>query len=206
MIQFISHHNERYDYLDSIALALEGGCKWVQLRMKGATTDELRAVAVKSQQMCRERGATFIIDDNVALVRELHADGVHLGRNDMPISEARRILGSDYIIGGTANTIDDVEMHYRNGANYIGCGPFRYTTTKSNLSPVLGLQGYSNIIAEMKRRGLEIPVVAIGGITASDIPQIMQTGMSGIAVSGAVLNAENPAEEMKRLIKIESKR
>ncbi len=206
MIQFISHHNERYDYLDSIALALEGGCKWVQLRMKGATTDELRAVAVKSQQMCRERGATFIIDDNVALVRELHADGVHLGRNDMPISEARRILGSDYIIGGTANTIDDVEMHYRSGANYIGCGPFRYTTTKSNLSPVLGLQGYSNIIAEMKRRGLEIPVVAIGGITASDIPQIMQTGMSGIAVSGAVLNAENPAEEMKRLIKIESKR
>jgi len=202
MIQFISHHNERYDYLDSIALALEGGCKWVQLRMKGATTDELRAVAVKSQQMCRERGATFIIDDNVALVRELHADGVHLGRNDMPISEARRILGSDYIIGGTANTIDDVEMHYRSGANYIGCGPFRYTTTKSNLSPVLGLQGYSNIIAEMKRRGLEIPVVAIGGITASDIPQIMQTGMSGIAVSGA----ENPAEEMKRLIKIESKR
>ena len=181
-------------------------CKWVQLRMKGATTDELRAVAVKSQQMCRERGATFIIDDNVALVRELHADGVHLGRNDMPISEARRILGSDYIIGGTANTIDDVEMHYRSGANYIGCGPFRYTTTKSNLSPVLGLQGYSNIIAEMKRRGLEIPVVAIGGITASDIPQIMQTGMSGIAVSGAVLNAENPAEEMKRLIKIESKR
>ncbi len=206
MIQFISHHNERYDYLDSIALALEGGCKWVQLRMKGATTDELRAVAVKSQQMCRERGATFIIDDNVALVRELHADGVHLGRNDMPISEARRILGCDYIIGGTANTIDDVEMHYRSGANYIGCGPFRYTTTKSNLSPVLGLQGYSNIIAEMKRRGLEIPVVAIGGITASDIPQIMQTGMSGIAVSGAVLNAENPAEEMKRLIKIESKR
>ena len=206
MIQFISHHNERYDYLDSIALALEGGCKWVQLRMKGATTDELRAVAVKSQQMCRERGATFIIDDNVALVRELHADGVHLGRNDMPISEARRILGSNYIIGGTANTIDDVEMHYRSGANYIGCGPFRYTTTKSNLSPVLGLQGYSNIIAEMKRRGLEIPVVAIGGITASDIPQIMQTGMSGIAVSGAVLNAENPAEEMKRLIKIESKR
>ena len=206
MIQFISHHNERYDYLDSIALALEGGCKWVQLRMKGATTDELRAVAVKSQQMCRERGATFIIDDNVALVRELHADGVHLGRNDMPISEARRILGSDYIIGGTANTIDDVEMHYRSGANYIGCGPFRYTTTKSNLSPVLGLQGYSNIIAEMKRRGLEIPVVAIGGITASDIPQIMQTGMSGIAVSGAVLNAENPAEEMKKLIKIESKR
>ena len=206
MIQFISHHNERYDYLDSIALALEGGCKWVQLRMKGATTDELRAVAVQSQQMCRERGATFIIDDNVALVRELHADGVHLGRNDMPISEARRILGSNYIIGGTANTIDDVEMHYRSGANYIGCGPFRYTTTKSNLSPVLGLQGYSNIIAEMKRRGLEIPVVAIGGITASDIPQIMQTGMSGIAVSGAVLNAENPAEEMKRLIKIESKR
>ena len=146
MIQFISHYSERYSYLDSIQLALEGGCRWIQLRMKDATDDEVRPIAIKAQQLCRQYGATFIIDDRVALVKELHADGVHLGKNDMPISEARRILGSDFIIGGTANTFEDAKAHYEASADYIGCGPFRFTTTKKKLAPVLGLEGYRSII------------------------------------------------------------
>ena len=144
MLQFISHYSERYSYLDSIRLALQGGCRWIQLRMKDATDDEVRPIAVAAQQMCREAGATFIIDDRVELVRELHADGVHLGKNDMPISEARRILGPDFIIGGTANTFDDVKLHYESSADYIGCGPFRFTTTKQKLAPVLGLSASSS--------------------------------------------------------------
>jgi len=96
MIQFISHHNERYGYLDSIRLALEGGCKWVQLRMKEATDDEVRPIAIEAQQLCKQYGATFIIDDRVELVREIKSDGVHLGKNDMPISEARKVLGKDF--------------------------------------------------------------------------------------------------------------
>lgn len=126
MLQFISHYTERYSYLDSIRLALEGGCKWIQLRMKDATDDEVRPIALQAQQMCREAGATFVIDDRVQLVREIKADGVHLGKNDMPIREARRILGPDFIIGGTANTFEDVKMHYCQSADYIGCGPFRF--------------------------------------------------------------------------------
>ena len=105
MLQFISHHSDKYSYLDSIRMALEGGCRWIQLRMKDATDDEVRPLAIQALQLCRDYGATFIIDDRVELVRELGADGVHLGKNDMPIAEARRILGPDYIIGGTANTI-----------------------------------------------------------------------------------------------------
>ena len=202
MIQFISHYNEHYDYLDSIRLALDGGCRWIQLRMKDATTDEIRPIALQAQRMCAERGATFIIDDHVELVKEIHADGVHLGKNDMPIAEARKLLGKDFIIGGTANTFDDIVSHYESGADYIGCGPFRFTTTKKNLSPVLGLDGYADIIEKMKTAGIELPVVAIGGITADDIPSILQTGITGIALSGTVLNADNPAEEMKRIINI----
>lgn len=202
MIQFISHHTEKYDYIDSIRMALQGGCRWIQLRMKETPVSEIRATALIAQQMCKEHDATFIIDDHVELVKELKADGVHLGKNDMPISDARKILGEDYIIGGTANTIEDVMRHCADGVDYIGCGPFRYTTTKKNLSPVLGLQGYKDIMLEMKQRNLDVPVVAIGGITETDIPMIMQTGVSGIAISGAVLNAENPVEEMKRLINI----
>ena len=200
MIQFISHYTDKIGYLDSIRLALDGGCRWVQLRVKNATIDELRPLALEAQRMCREAGATFVIDDQVELVKEIGADGVHLGKNDMPVAEARKILGPDFIIGGTANTFEDVKMHYESGANYIGCGPFRFTTTKEKLSPVLGLEGYRNIVEKMREEGINLPVVAIGGITAEDIPAIMQTGVTGIALCGTVLRAEDPVREMQQLL------
>ena len=200
MIQFISHYTDKIGYLDSIRLALDGGCRWVQLRMKNATVDEIRPVALEAQRMCREAGATFIIDDHVELVKEIHADGVHLGKNDMPVAEARKILGTDFIIGGTANTFEDVKMHYEAGADYIGCGPFRFTTTKEKLSPVLGLDGYREVVGQMRAHNIDLPIVAIGGITAEDIPAIMQTGVTGIALSGTVLRAEDLVAEMQRLL------
>lgn len=203
MIQFISHFTEQHTYLDSIRLALEGGIKWVQLRMKDATEDEIISVGTEARRLCDQYGATFIIDDHVELVHKLKADGVHLGKNDMPIAEARNILGKDIIIGGTANTFEDIAAHYQATANYIGCGPFRFTTTKKGLSPTLGLEGYRSIMTKVKEAGINIPVVAIGGITVEDIPDIMQTGISGIALSGAILRAENPIEEINRILKYE---
>ena len=200
MIQFISHFNDKYSYLDSIRLALDGGCKWVQLRMKDASEEEFLRNAHQARKLCDQYKATFIIDDHVELVRECGADGVHLGKNDMPIAEARRLLGDAFIIGGTANTFDDVLSHYRSSANYIGCGPFRFTTTKKGLSPILGLEGYQDIVAKMKSQSIDIPIVAIGGITIDDIPSIMQTGVNGIALSGTVLNAPDPVQEMKRIM------
>ena len=202
MIQFITHSNNRYGYVDGARLALEGGCRWVQLRMKEATEAEFMAAAAEIDRLCKEHGATFVLDDHVEWVEKTGADGVHLGKNDMPIDEARKILGSDKIIGGTANTFEDVERLYRQGADYIGCGPFRFTTTKKNLSPVLGLEGYQHIVDQMKSHGINLPIVAIGGILESDIKSILATGVSGIAVSGGILNAENPAEEMQRFLKL----
>lgn len=199
-LQFITHFTDQYSYYDSAQMALEGGCRWIQLRMKDASAEEIRPEAIRIQTLCREYGATFIIDDQVELVKELHADGVHLGKNDMPIAEARQILGKDFIIGGTANTFEDVQMHYRAGANYIGCGPFRFTTTKKNLSPILGLDGYASIISQMKVEGINLPIVAIGGITYDDIPFIMQIGVTGIALSGTILRAENPVDETHRIL------
>lgn len=201
-IQFITHENNRFSYADGAEMALKGGCRWIQLRMKEASDTEFIAVADKIAPMCREYGATFILDDRVHLVKQCKADGVHLGRNDMPVTEARAILGSDVIIGGTANTIDDIERLWRDGANYIGCGPFRFTTTKKNLSQILGLDGYQYITNEMKQRGIQLPIVAIGGITAADIKPLLSTGIDGIAVSGAILNATNPSDEMAEFIKL----
>lgn len=194
-LQFISHQNEKMTYLDGIREALAGGCKWIQLRMKGATDEEVRPIALKVKKLCKEQNATFLIDDRVQLVKELQIDGVHLGKNDMPIAEAHKILGDDFIIGGTANTFEDVKAHYEAGADYIGCGPFRFTTTKEKLSPILGLEGYHEIIRKMKAENIDIPIVAIGGITKEDIPEIIKTGVNGIALSGCILNAKDPAAE-----------
>ncbi|WP_288611500.1 thiamine phosphate synthase [Leyella stercorea] len=202
MIQFITHFNERYGYVEGARLALEGGCRWVQLRMKDASEEEFVAAAEQIGKLCREHEAVFVLDDHVELVEHCGADGVHLGKNDMPVDEARRLLGNDRIIGGTANTFEDIERLHRQGADYIGCGPFRFTTTKKNLSPVLGLEGYKRIVSDMKTHGIDLPIVAIGGILKSDIADIMQTGVTGIAVSGGILNAESPAEEMKQFISL----
>lgn len=199
-IQFITHNTGSIGYVEGARMALEGGCKWIQLRMKDASDDEVRKAAAEIQPMCKEHEAVFLLDDRVKLAKELHADGVHLGKNDMPIDEARRILGEEYIIGGTANTFDDIQRIASQGADYIGCGPFRFTTTKKNLAPVLGIEGYRDIIAKMRNAGINIPMVAIGGITPDDIDEILATGVQGIAVSGTVLNADDPVAMMKSLL------
>lgn len=201
-MQFISHFTEQYTYLDSIRLTLDGGCQWVQLRMKDASDKEILCIAPQVKQLCQQYDATFIIDDHVNLVKEIGADGVHLGKKDMPVLEARTLLGDSYIIGGTANTFEDVKNHAEASADYIGCGPFRFTTTKKGLAPILGLEGYLHIISQMQQAGIQIPIVAIGGITADDIPGILQTGISGIALSGTILNASDPVLKTKEIIEI----
>lgn len=203
MIQFITHTNERYDYIDGVQMALEGGCRWIQLRMKDASEETFLKTAETTRVLCKQYDAVFILDDHVEWVEKIGADGVHLGKDDMPIDKARQLLGKDKIIGGTANTFEDVKRIFLASADYIGCGPFRYTTTKKKLSPVLGLDGYRQIISQMKTLGINLPVIAIGGILLSDVADIMTTGVSGIAVSGGVLTANNgndPIITMTRFI------
>lgn len=201
-VQFITHFTDTITYLDSVRIALEGGCRWIQLRMKGATDAETEPVAREALRLCRDAGATFIIDDRVELVKRLGADGVHLGLLDMPVAEARRYLGEDFIIGGTANTFDNIRLHYEGGASYIGCGPFRFTTTKEKLAPTLGLEGYRRLITQMKEASIDLPIVGIGGVTAEDIPDLKAVGLSGIALSGSVLRAADPVAEMRRIMQL----
>ena len=202
-LQFITHYNNVYSYVDSARIALEGGCRWIQVRMKDTEESLLEETAVIVQKMCKDYGATFIIDDHVYLTQKLKADGVHLGKNDMPVAEARKILGDSYIIGSTVNSFQDIlSVIETSTPDYFGCGPFRFTSTKKNLSPILGLEGYSDIISRMKDNGIDIPLVAIGGISKVDIPDLMQSGIKGIALSGSILKAEHPQNEMKEIVNI----
>lgn len=199
-IQFITHTTSSISYEESAMLALQGGCRWIQLRIKGASDDEVEPVAIRLLKACHETDATFILDDRVELCKKIKADGVHLGRHDMPVNQAREYLGHEFIIGGTANTFDEIRTLKYQSADYIGCGPYRYTTTKENLAPVLGPDGYTKIMQQVKTEELRIPICAIGGITLDDVIPILQTGIKGIAISGAVLRADNPVEMMQRFL------
>lgn len=200
MLQFITHKNDRYGYIEGAIEALAGGCKWIQLRMKEATTDELREAVKILKPACAEKEAILVIDDHVELVAELDADGVHLGKNDMPPAEARRLLGEKYIIGATANTIENIRALAVQDVDYIGLGPYRFTETKRNLSPVLGVEGYRRIMEACRAEGIEHPVVAIGGITIDDLQPLMDVGVSGIALSGTILNAPSPRETTETIL------
>lgn len=175
----------------------------MQLRMKDADDLLLEQTALVVQKMCREYGATFIIDDNVELAKKIGADGVHLGKNDMPVAQARVLLGKDFIIGATVNSFEDISYHLQGVLpDYFGCGPYKFTSTKQKLAPILGLDGYRSIIGKMRENGVGIPIVAIGGICKEDICQLMDTGIDGIALSGSVLRADDPVEEMRRIKEI----
>ena len=197
---FITHQTNRYDYLQSVELALLGGCKQIQLRMKDAAIEEVKKTAIKAKAMCDAYGAELYINDYVSVCRKVKATGVHLGKADMSPSEARSILGDSFIIGGTANTFVDILFLSEQGVDYVGLGPFRYTKTKEKLSPVLGLSGYSDVLDFCKMKGIDIPIIAVGGITLADVPDLLQTGIAGFAVSSAILDAENPVEETMRFL------
>ncbi|ESU28947.1 thiamine-phosphate pyrophosphorylase [Flavobacterium limnosediminis JC2902] len=169
---------------------LDNGCDWIQLRFKNGNSLELFALAEAVKTLCEEYLATLIINDKVDLALQINADGVHLGLNDMKVKDARALLGNHKIIGGTANTLEDILQRTTENCDYIGLGPYRFTATKENLSPILGLEGYQNILGKIKEQNIQIPVYAIGGIASNDIESLIDTGLHGIAVSGLI--TENP--------------
>lgn len=189
---FISHQTPVYGYLDSIRLALEGGIRFVQLRVKDVDKAKIISIAEKAKAECDKYNAMLIIDDYADLVCECKLDGVHLGKDDMPVADARKMLGKSKIIGATANSYNDILAAVNAGADYIGLGPYAFTRTKNKLSPILGLAGCGNVIAEMRKNNIHTPVYAIGGITLDDVKPLIECGMYGIAVSSAILSTENP--------------
>jgi thiamine-phosphate pyrophosphorylase len=198
-LQYISQGKTIEEQLYNIHHALDAGCDWIQLRFKNQTAKNTFALAEAVKFLCEEYLANFIVNDNLYLAQQIVADGVHLGLSDMKIDEARAILGNTKIIGGTANTFEDIANHVKNGCDYIGLGPFRFTDTKEKLSPILGLSGYFKILQELKNNKIEIPVYAIGGITLKDINPLMETGIHGIAVSGMLTQSDDKEKLIQQL-------
>ncbi|WP_271728609.1 thiamine phosphate synthase [Aquimarina algiphila] len=197
-LQYISQGKTPQEHLENIEEVCVAGCKWVQFRLKDEDMATYLHTALKARDICDQYGSILIINDNVGVAKAAMADGIHLGLNDMNPREARKILGDNFIIGGTANTVADCMQHIQDGVDYIGLGPFRYTTTKKKLSPVLGSEGYKAILKEVSKNS-KIPIVAIGGIVEKDISDIIKTGVSGIAVSGMLTNQEDLEKKIQNI-------
>ena len=185
-LQYISQGKTVAEQLNNIQQALNAGCNWIQLRFKNATLHTTMQLAEEVKQLCTTYNATFIINDYPHIAKAVDAGGVHLGLTDVSINEAKKIVGEYKIIGGTANTLQHVLQRVEEGCNYIGLGPLRFTTTKLKLSPILGLEGYQQIMDALAERQIQLPIYAIGGIVLEDIPAIMKTGMYGVAVSSII--------------------
>lgn len=191
MLQYITNTECGKPIIDQVKAVLEGGCKWIQLRMKDASVDELLEMAKKVKELTDEKEAFLIINDSVEVCREANATGVHLGKEDMLPSKARLELGPLAVIGVTANRFDDIKAVRSLDIDYIGMGPFAETSTKKNLAPILGIEGIAALCNEMKAAEINIAHVAVGGIQLGDVEALLEAGVDGIAVSGAIANAED---------------
>ncbi|WP_018614533.1 thiamine phosphate synthase [Segetibacter koreensis] len=184
-LQYISQGTTSKEQYKNIQQSLDAGCQWVQLRFKNASYKDIITLSEQVKKLCEDYATTFIINDHVLIAKEIDADGIHLGLQDMSITEAKKVVGN-MIIGGTANTLTDVLQRSKEGCSYIGLGPFRFTTTKEKLSPILGLEGYKSIMNELSILQIKIPIYAIGGIVLEDVADIRQTGVYGVAASGII--------------------
>lgn len=200
-LHHISQETADFSHLDSIENALNGGVKWTQLRIKNKPESEIRKIASMAKELCKKHKATLIINDYPEICLDLDLDGVHLGLTDTSTAKARELLGPNKIIGGTCNTMDDIIDHHKNGVNYVGLGPFRFTSTKEKLSPTIGLMGYQKLVKELNEKGIDLPIIGIGGIKQTDIISIRQTGIYGVAIASLINLDPQPENVIQDLIK-----
>jgi len=201
-LQILTWDDAPTSHLSQVKALLEAQAEWIQLRQKSGSFEEKLKVAKEAVALCNQNQAILIINDDPFLCLESGAHGVHLGLSDLPITEARRILGPEAIIGGTANTPEQVVQRMEDHADYVGLGPFRSTETKKNLSPVLGIDGIkaiASLVQSRKEKGLyTCPFVVIGGITPLDLPLIKSAGANGVAICSAIVSAPSISDAVKQ--------
>lgn len=201
MLQFITNTESITPVAEQIKGFISGGGRWVQIRMKDATDEEIAKVVEEVKPLCLETETFLLLDDRVELAKTLDVGGVHLGKEDMLPSKARMLLGPAAVIGVTANTIDDIKAVRSLDIDYIGMGPYAYTDTKKNLAPVLGLEGIRTLCTEMEQLEISIGHVAVGGIRLEDVVPLMEAGVNGLAVSGAIANAPDVKRATEEFLK-----
>ncbi len=186
----------RFSHIELTGQAIAGGANTIQFRHKLGPTREMIQVATEMKRLCNEKGVIFIVNDRIDVAIASEADGVHLGQDDFPIPLARKLLGDNRIIGGSAATMEEARKCLSDGADYVGFGPVFPTGSKDDAGPVSGIDILREIVET-----ISLPIIAIGGIDKGNTPKVMKTGTHGIAVISAVCCKENPEEATKGLYK-----
>lgn len=182
-LHYISQGSSLKEHIENIQKACASGAELVQLRLKNVSERKILKLAQEAREITSYFQTRLMINDHYKIARLVKADGVHLGKTDVCPTLARRHLYTWQIIGGTANTVEDCEILIDKQVDYISLGPFRPTTTKDNLPPTLGVNGYRSVTEALTT---ETPIIGVGGITTEDVRDILETGVSGIAVSGEI--------------------
>jgi thiamine-phosphate pyrophosphorylase len=179
-----------------VADALRGGLRAVQLREKDLAAAQLFEIAVELRQLTREYGAKLLVNDRVDVALAAGADGVHLGKGGLPVREARRILGSERLIGYSAHSADEALQAQRDGADFVTLGPVYHTPSKAQYGEPLGLSALSEAV-----RVVAIPVFALGGVKHSSVAEVLSAGAHGVALISAIMAAPNPTVETETLLR-----
>lgn len=190
-LQYITQDLKEKSHPELAEEACRAGINWVQLRVKNKSYEEWQEIARQIKEVTDKFSAKLIINDSLEIALAVKAHGVHLGLSDLPVLKAKELAPKGFIIGGTANTFEDIKIRVMEGVDYIGLGPFRFTTTKKKLSPTLGVEGYKTILQQCISKGIAVPIIAIGGIVPEDVPELMRIGLSGIAISSAISLAKD---------------
>jgi thiamine-phosphate pyrophosphorylase len=184
----------RFPHMELARLSIAGGADTIQLRQKHGSTREMIEVARNMKKICAEAGVTFIVNDRVDVALAAKADGVHLGQDDFPITLARELLGEDCILGGSAATMEEAQKCLAEGANYVGFGPVYPTTSKDDAGPISGANVLKKVV-----EAIPVPIIAIGGVSAENTPEVIRAGAHGIAVISAVCCQEDPEKATRDL-------
>lgn len=182
-IYYISQGNSTDAHLLNIEKVCMAGCKLVQLRLKNFDFQTVLKTAESALDICQKFNSKLVINDYLEVAEEFPLMGLHIGKNDISVKMARQKLTSS-LVGGTANTLEDCIRLTNEGADYIGLGPYQFTSTKANLDPILGLNGYKEIKNKLKTLQIDTPIYAIGGIQKEDISELIKLGLNGVALSG----------------------
>jgi thiamine-phosphate pyrophosphorylase len=188
-LQFITHDIEQHSHIEQARIACEAGAKWIQYRCLTKSDDELLEDINVIAELCDDWGATLIVTDHIHLNGKADIQGFHIEDMDADFQKLRIELGEAITIGGSSNTVEGLVRIAKEGADYAGFGPFNITTTKPNNAPLVGLSGYESAVNLLKQQNIDLPVLAVGGITIADIDGIMATGVFGIAASSAINQA-----------------
>lgn len=180
-------------HVDQVLQACELGAKWIQFRCFSKSDQELISEIGEIAAICDDWGTTLILTDHLHLLREVDAQGVHIEDMEADFIQIRKQIGEDKTLGASANTFEQIQrIADSRTVDYIGCGPFAVTQTKPNDYPILGVEGYQALVDRMKDTGIDIPLLAVGGVQVTDVEALLNTGIHGIAVSAAVNHAADP--------------